>query len=445
MANKTEMLSFAATLDSARALDSADHLASFRQKFYIPAALGPASSKDKSASQADGECVYLTGNSLGLQPRGARQFIEAELDDWAALGVEGHFHARHPWLPYHEFLTDTMARVVGAKPSEVVVMNTLTVNLHLMLVSFYRPAKSRFKILVEKGAFPSDQYAVASQAAFHGFDPTGAILELAPEPGCDILETSSIIETIKTHGDEIALVLLGNVNYLTGQAFEVEKIAAAAHAAGALFGLNLAHGAGNLLLDLHGWDVDFAVWCSYKYLNAGPGGIAGCFVHEKHAQDFALPRFAGWWGHNKATRFDMGPLFDPLPGAEGWQLSNPPIFQLAALRASLELFDQATMPALRQKGDRLTAYLQFLLEDINQLVPNFCRIITPADPKQRGSQLSLRFKGESKTLLEQFKVEGVVCDFRQPDIIRATPVPLYNTFEDVYRFYQVVKSLLKPR
>ncbi|MBS2010641.1 MAG: kynureninase [Cyanobacteria bacterium SZAS TMP-1] len=418
------------SLECARNLDQTDALKHFRELFYLPAKLDGERSK----------CVYLTGNSLGLQPKKAREYIEAELTDWQDLGVEGHFHARHAWMPYHEFVTDMSARLVGAKPIEVVVMNTLTVNLHLMMVSFYRPTKTRYKILVEKGAFPSDQYAVASQAAFHGFDPGDAVVELCPEPGADTLETEKIIETIAGMGDQLALVLLGNVNYLTGQAFESEKIARAAHEAGAFFGLNLAHGAGNLLLQLHDWQVDFAVWCSYKYLNAGPGGIAGCFVHEKHAHSFDIPRFAGWWGHDKKTRFQMGPEFSPIPGAEGWQLSNPPIFQLAALRASLEIFDHVTMPALRAKACRLTAYMQYLLDDINTRVPGFCRIITPRDPAQRGSQLSLKFTGESKKLLEQFKAEGVVCDFREPDIIRATAVPLYNSFEDVHRFCQVVKK-----
>jgi kynureninase len=434
--------SFDDTLDCALALDSGDELKAFREQFYVPAKLAAGESEKKGQNS---QCVYLTGNSLGLQPKKAREYIEAELTDWADLGVEGHFQARHAWMPYHEFVTDMTARLVGAKPIEVVVMNTLTVNLHLMLVSFYRPTKKRYKIVIEKGAFPSDQYAVASQVAFHGFDAKDGVIELTPRPGADTLETDDIIQTLKDHGDEIALVLLGNVNYLTGQAFEVAKIARASHDVGALFGLNLAHGAGNLLLSLNAGQVDFAVWCSYKYLNAGPGGIAGCFVHEKHAQNFDLPRFAGWWGHNKATRFAMGPEFDPIPGAEGWQLSNPPIFQLAALRASLEIFDQATMPRLRAKGDKLTSYLQYLLDDINSLVPGFCSIITPRDPGQRGSQLSLRFKGQSELLLEQFKAEGVVCDFRQPDIIRATPIPLYNTFEDVYRFYLVVKKFAQAQ
>lgn len=424
-------VNFENSLEFARSMDKSDELSRFRSEFILP---------EEIKAEDGNSCVYLTGNSLGLQPRKTREYINAELDDWAKLGVEGHFHARHPWLPYHEFLTDMSARLVGALPSEVVVMNTLTVNLHLMMVSFYRPQASRFKIIVEKGAFPSDQYAVASQAKFHGYKPEEAVIELTPRDGEDTLRSEDILETLRLHGSQTALVLLGNVNYLTGQAFEVEKIAAEAHKQGALFGLNLAHGAGNLLLKLHDWQVDFAVWCSYKYLNAGPGGLAGCFVHERHGHSFDLPRFAGWWGHNKQDRFKMEPVFDPMPGAEGWQLSNPPIFQLAALRASLELFDEAGMPALRERGDRLTGFLEYLLK---QIEPGFCSIITPADPMQRGSQLSIRFKGEGKGLLERFKEKGVVCDFREPDIIRATPAPLYNSFEDVYRFYEVVSSFAK--
>lgn len=421
---------FENTRECALKLDQSDELKAFRDQFHVP---GQFKGKD------GGPCVYLTGNSLGLQPLNVRTYIGLELDDWALLGVEGHIHARKPWLPYHEFLTDMSANVVGAKPSEVVVMNTLTVNLHLMMVSFYRPEKSRYKIVIEKGAFPSDQYAVASQVEFHGYKSEDAVIELCPRSGEETLRTEDILATIEKQGSEIALVLLGNVNYLTGQAFEVEKICRAAHAVGANFGLNLAHGAGNLLLKLHDWDVDFAVWCSYKYLNAGPGGLAGCFVHERHGHAFDLPRFAGWWGHNKATRFAMPDRFEPLPGAEGWQLSNPPIFQLAALRASLEIFEAATMPKIREKGDRLTGYLEYLLNLIGEEKPGFIKIITPANPLERGSQLSLRFKGDGRRLLEMFKDEGVVCDFREPDIIRATPAPLYNTFEDVYRFSQVVR------
>jgi kynureninase len=429
---------FKASREFALSLDKEDELQRFRKEFILPQAL----------EGSDKRCVYLTGNSLGLQPRKTRQYICDELDDWAALGVEGHLKARHPWLPYHEFLTEMSANVVGAKPSEVVVMNTLTVNLHLMMVSFYRPTKSRYKILVEKNAFPSDQYAVASQASFHGFDPKDGVIEAAPRSGCDLIATEDILHILETQGEEIALVVLGDVNYLTGQAFEVKKIVKEAHKHGVLVGLNLAHGAGNLLLQLHDWNVDFAVWCSYKYLNAGPGGIAGCFVHERHGHSFDLPRFAGWWGHDKVHRFKMDSVFNPMPGAEGWQLSNPPIFQLAALRASLSIFEEATMPKLRAKGDLLTAYLEFLLtEALDEIKPGFLKIITPSDKHQRGSQLSIRFIGDSKSgkmdshgLLEAFKEKGVVCDFREPDIIRATPAPLYNSFEDVYSFYEVVKE-----
>ncbi len=411
------------SIDFAIALDAEDPLRQYRNQFLIPAA------GDRK------ECIYLAGNSLGLQPRQVRSYIEQELDDWAKLGVEGHFEAKYPWLPYHENLTDMSARLVGAKPSEVVVMNTLTVNLHLMMVSFYRPTKARFKIVTESGAFPSDQYAVASQAKFHGYNPEEAIIELTPRDGESILRTDDIIALIEKEGDSVALIMLGNVNYLTGQAFEVEKIAKAARSKGCNIGLNLAHGAGNLLLKLHDWDVDFAVWCSYKYLNAGPGGLSGCFVHEKHANNFDLPRFAGWWGHNKKERFKMGPEFDPIPGAEGWQLSNPPIFQLAALRASLEIFDAATMTAIREKSVRITGYLEYLL---NQLPAGFCSIITPKNPEDRGSQLSIRLAKDPKDMLEALKREGAICDFRNPDIIRATPIPLYVRYQDVFDFAKIL-------
>jgi kynureninase len=411
------------SLDFAIALDAADPLRHYRSQFLIPAA----------GSRT--ECIYLAGNSLGLQPRQARSYIEQELDDWANLGVEGHFEAKHPWLPYHENLTEMSARLVGAKPSEVVVMNTLTVNLHLMMVSFYRPTKERFKIVTESGAFPSDQYAVASQAKFHGYNPEEAIVELLPRDGESILRTDDIVSLIEKDGEQIALILLGDVNYLTGQAFEIGKIARAARAKGCQIGLNLAHGAGNLLLKLHDWNVDFAVWCTYKYLNAGPGGLSGCFVHERHATNFDLPRFAGWWGHNKEDRFKMGPQFDPIPGAEGWQLSNPPIFQLAALRASLEIFDQATMPAIREKSVRITGYLEYLL---NQLPAGFCTIITPKNPEERGSQLSIRLAKDPRNMLDALKNEGAICDFRNPDIIRATPIPLYVKYQDVFDFAKIL-------
>ncbi len=415
---------FENTLSFAEQMDKDDPLAQFREQFHMP----------KSLTGEDQ--LYFTGNSLGLQPIKVKEYIAEELADWAFLGVEGHLQAKTPWLPYHEFLTESTARLVGAKPNEVVVMNTLTVNLHLMLVSFYRPTKDRFKILIEGNAFPSDQYAVQSQATFHGYNHHKAIIEQCPKAGEYILRTEDILETIETRGSEIALILLGQCNYLSGQAFDIPAIVKAAHKKDIPVGLNLAHGAGNLLLNLHDWDVDFAVWCSYKYLNAGPGAIAGCFIHEKHGNKKQLPRFAGWWGHNKQTRFEMGPEFEAIPGAEGWQLSNPPIFQLAALRASMDVFDQAGMPALRKKSELLTGYLEYLL---NQLPNDFVTIITPKDPQARGCQLSFKVNTDAPTMLEELKLSGAICDFRQPDILRAAPAPLYNSFADVYKFAQLLE------
>lgn len=412
-------------LAKARDLDARDPLAPFRDEFLIPPA-------------PDGQpSIYLCGNSLGLQPRRAREHIQAELEDWARFGVEGHFHARHPWLPYHEFVTEPLARLVGAKPIEVVAMNSLTVNVHLLMVSFYRPTRERFKIVIEAGAFPSDQYAVASQARFHGFDPAQAVLELKPRPGEVTLRTEDIEETIRREGASIALVMLGGVNYLTGQAFDLERISRAARQAGAVMGVDLAHAAGNLELRLHDWGVDFAAWCSYKYVNSGPGAIAGAFVHERHAQDRSLPRFEGWWGHDKKTRFRMGPTFEPIPGVEAWQLSNPPIFQLAALRASLELFDRAGIAALRRKSVALTGFLE---ECLGTLPAGQVEILTPRDPQARGCQLSLRFPGQGRELLRRLIAGGVVCDFREPDVIRVAPTPLYNRFEDAYRFAEALKQ-----
>lgn len=427
---RTDTPHFEATEDFARRMDTEDPLRRFRDEFLFP-------------RQSNGEPVlYFTGNSLGLQPKKARQYISEELDDWERFAVEGHFHAgkRHPWFTYNEQLTEQTARVVGALPVEVVVMNTLTVNLHLMMVSFYRPTRERFKILVEGSAFPSDQYAVDSQVRAHGYAPEEAVVRLTPRPGEETLRIEDILGTIERRGSEIALVLLGNVNYLTGQAFDMAAITRAAHAQGCRVGFDLAHAAGNLKLSLHDDGPDFAVWCSYKYLNGGPGTLGGVFVHERHARSPELPRFAGWWGHNKQTRFLMGPTFDPTPGAAGWQLSNPPIFQMAALRASLELFDAATMEALRHKSERLTGYLEFLLE---RLPEGFVRITTPRDPKQRGAQLSLRFRGDARKLLTQLKEAGVVCDFREPDVIRAAPAPLYNSFLDVFRFARVLEAHAK--
>ena len=405
-------------LAHAAAADQADPLRTCREQFLFPKLRGEP-------------VVYLAGNSLGLQPLKARGYIEQELEDWERHGVEGHLQARRPWLPYHEQLTEQVATLVGAKPIEVVVMNTLTVNLHLMLVSFYRPTVSRFKILMEAGAFPSDQYAVASQVRFHGHSAANAIVEVAPRPGEHSLREADLRAVIEREGAQLALVLIGNVNYLTGQAFDMVALTEIAHRQGALIGFDLAHGAGNLQIDLHAANPDFAVWCSYKYLNGGPGSLAGCFVHERHARTPGLPRFEGWWGHNKQTRFEMPHAFDPLPGAEGWQLSNPPIFQLAALRASIELFAAAGMRALRRKSEALTGYLETLL---GRLPPGFCTQLTPSDPAQRGAQLSLRFKGDPHRLLAELSEAGVICDFRAPDVIRVAPAPLYCSFRDVSRF-----------
>ncbi len=406
-------------------LDERDPLARFREQFLFP--------KEKNGNP----CLYLCGNSLGLQPKKAREYVLAELDDWAELGVEGHWMARHPWLPYHEFLTEPMARLVGARSEEVVVMNTLTVNLHLMMVSFYRPTQKRHKIIIESGAFPSDEYAVDSQVLFHGFVPQDSVIELEPRHGEKILRTEDIVEVVTRTGDSLALVILGDVNYLTGQSFDLAKIAEAAHAAGANFGVNLAHGAGNLPLSLHDWNVDFAVWCGYKYLNGMAGSLAGCFIHARHVTNKDLPRFCGWWGHNKEKRFEMGRHFDPIPTAEAWQLSNPPILPLSVLRASLELFDEATMPALREKSVLLTGYLEYLLD---QVPDQYASITTPRNPDERGCQLSLTVKGDPKNLVKTLAERNVICDFRAPNIIRVAPVPLYNRFIDVYEFAQILSE-----
>ncbi len=414
---------FEPTEACAWALDARDPLASFRKQFHIPE-LKPGQ-----------PCVYLAGHSLGLQPRTAKKHIDAELRDWARLGVEGHFSAENPWVSYHELATHSLARLVGAAPIEVVAMNSLSVNLHLMLTSFYRPRPERCGILIEGGAFPSDQYAVDSQIRFHGFNPDSALMELSPRPGEETLRSEDILAKIEAEGDRLALILFGNVQYLTGQAFDIAAISAAARRKGCVVGVDLAHGIGNLPLRLHDDGVDFAVWGSYKYLNAGPGSLGGCFVHERHARDRKLPRLAGWWGHDKKTRFAMPKRFSPLPGAEGWQLSNPPIFQLAALRASLEIFDAATMARLRKKSELLTGYLETCLR---ALPKGRCRMITPTDPHQRGCQISFRINEPKVHLVKKLKEHGIVCDVREPDVVRAAPVPLYNRFLDVYRFTQAL-------
>jgi kynureninase len=407
-------------------MDARDPLAHFRQRFHFPKA-------------PDGkDCVYLVGHSLGLQPKTVREYVDQELRDWAELGVEAHFHGKHPWMPYHRLLAEQTARLVGAKSEEVVVMNTLTVNLHLMMVSFYRPTPERNKILIEGGAFPSDQYAVKSQIAFHGFRPGDALLELSPRRGETTLRPADILTLIETHGSSIALILLGGVNYATGQAFDLKAITEAGHAQGCIVGFDCAHAAGNLALKLNESGADFAVWCSYKYLNGGPGCIAGCFVHERHANAFDRPRFAGWWGHDQDTRFKMGPDFHPMTGAEGWQISNPSILTMAALRASMDIFDEAGIENLRAKSVSLTGYLEYLLDQHTS--PDFS-VITPRDPQQRGTQLSIQIKSRSRRICDELIENGVLCDWREPDILRVAPVPLYNSFRDVFSFVERFFSL----
>ncbi len=412
---------FSASQDFAIAMDERDPLRNYRERFLFPRA-------------ADGgDCVYFCGHSLGLQPATTAVYIEQELKDWAQLGVEGHFRATNPWMPYHRLLTEQTAALVGAKPIEVVVMNSLTVNLHLMMVSFYRPTASKHKIVVERGAFPSDQYAVHSQIRFHGFDPASSLIELAPLPGEDCLRDEQISSLIEGSGDEIALIMLGGVNYATGQAFDMEGIALAGRARGCAVGFDLAHAAGNLPLRLHDWGPDFAVWCSYKYLNGGPGCVAGCFIHERHARSLEIPRFAGWWGHDEHSRFEVGENFRPISGAEGWQLSNPSIISLAALRASMNIFQEAGMERLRVKSVTLTGYLEFLL---NQKMPSSCSIITPQERGRRGAQLSIRIPTNGRALCERLTNEGIFGDWREPDTFRVAPVPLYNSYDDVFRFAQ---------
>lgn len=405
--------------------DAKDPLKSYRDRFYIP--------KNKKGE----DVIYFAGNSLGLQPKTVRAYVEQELKDWETLGVEGHTEAKNPWLPYHEFLTEQTAELVGAKPEEVVNMNTLSVNLHLMMVSFYKPTPERHKILIETNTFPSDHYAVQSQIKFHGYNPNESLVEMKPREGETTIRTSDIEEYLEREGSSVALVLFAGVNYYTGQAFEYEKITKAGHKAGCLVGFDMAHGTGNMVLKLHDWNVDFAVWCSYKYLNGGPGAIAGAFVHEKHVKNNTIPKFLGWWGHDKATRFLMESKYVPIPTVESWQLSNPPILQLAALKASLDIFHEAGIENLRKKSEMLTGYLEFLLK---HKAADIFDIITPSEPAQRGCQLSLRAKGNGKELHSRLNDSGVICDWREPDVIRLAPVPLYNTFMDVWKFIEILNS-----
>lgn len=420
---------FKNSLAFARSLDRQDPLRGFRQKFLLPTYL-----------ETPG--IYLVGNSLGLQPRETKKIILEELKDWETLGVEGHVHARRPWVSYHHFTKGILAALVGAKTSEVVAMNQLTVNLHLMMVSFFRPQGTRCKILTEAGAFSSDQYAFESQLLFHGLDPKDCLIELKPREGEFTLRTEDIVTAIEEHSHELALVIFGAVQYYTGQFFDIKAITTAARKAGAIVGFDLAHAVGNTMLNLHRDEVDFAVWCSYKYLNSGPGAIAGAFVHEKHSRRFDLPRFAGWWGHTEKERFKMKKGFRPMPGVDGWQLSNVPILQAAAHLASLEIFKEAGMKALRKKSVALTGYLEFLLLQLDPAEETFM-IITPRNPKERGCQLSLLMKRKGKSVFKRLVEDGVYADWREPDVIRIAPVPLYNSFEDVFRFSEVLKRALK--
>ena len=404
-------------------LDVNDELEHYREKFHVPL-------------QKNGkEHVYLCGNSLGLQAKRTKSFINQELEDWATFGVEGHVHAKNPWMPYHELLTESYSKIVGAKQSEVVAMNTLSVNLHLMMVSFYRPKKDRYKIIIEADAFPSDIYAVESQIKHHGHSVNDSLIKLKPRGGESSIRTEDIADIIDREGNEIAMIMLGGVNYYTGQVFDFETITKLGQNKGIVVGFDLAHAAGNINLELHNWGVDFAVWCSYKYLNSGPGSVAAAFVHEKH-HNSDLPRFAGWWGHNKENRFKMPDEFNAIKSAEGWQLSNPPILSLAAIRASLSIFDEVGMDKLVKKSKKLTDYLLFLL---NTIETDRIEIITP---EERGCQISIRVKNGNKELFEKITEKGVIADWREPDVIRVAPVPLYNSFSDVFNFYKILKTVI---
>lgn len=413
--------------NKAAELDKKDSLAHMRGEFHLPQTTG------------EEPYIYFCGNSLGLQPKITEEYVLQELEDWKNMGVEGHFRARKPWMPYHEFLSPMMAEVVGAKDTEVVVMNSLTVNLHLLMVSFYRPNKQRHKIIIEENAFPSDRYAVESQIKFHGFDPEESLLIMPRSKGKSYTLKSGIIDFIEENGDEVALIMIGGVNYYSGQAFPLKSIVDKGKEKGCVVGFDLAHAAGNIICDLHNSGADFAAWCTYKYLNSGPGGLSGVFVHERHANDQNLPRFAGWWGHDKQSRFKMPAKFRPESGAEGWQLSNPPILPMAALRASLTQFEKAGMQSLRLKSVALTNFLE---ECIRSLLANKVHILTPPDSVDRGCQLSLKVENHGRKVFEQLEKNGIIADWREPDIIRIAPVPMYNTFSEAYNFTVILKDLI---
>ena len=427
------------TLEFAQQLDEQDELKNYRNKFHIPIVNGK-------------ETIYFTGNSLGLQPKSTLAYIKQELEDWAKLGVEGHFHAKNPWFAYHEQFAEPLAKIVGALPKEVVVMNNLTVNLNLLMVSFYRPTKERYKIVCEAKAFPSDQYALEMQVRNAGFNPDDAIIEVAPREGERTIRNEDIIATINKAGSSLALVMIGGVNYFTGQVFDMKAITEAGHKVGANVGFDLAHGAGNIELKLHEWKVDFACWCSYKYLNSGPGGVSGVFIHEKHCNNTELPRFAGWWGHDKETRFLMEKGFQPMKSAEAWQMSNAPVLTMAAHKAAVAIFEEVGMEKLLKKQKMLSGYLEFIIDEINNnlisqivnpkssIINSSLEIITPRDWKERGCQVSVIAHGFGKELFNKLTNEGVISDWREPNVIRMAPTPLYNSFEDVYRFGEMLKN-----
>ncbi|WP_118976095.1 kynureninase [Taibaiella koreensis] len=419
------MTNFEPTLEYARSLDDVDILFSFRERFHFP-------------QHDDADAIYFCGNSLGLQPKSTRYLFDKELNDWAKWGVEGHFQAENPWFSYQKPFSISLARIVGASPEEVVAMNTLTVNLHLLLLSFYRPKGGRYKIIMEAGAFPSDQYAIETQVRMHGYDPAEAIIELTPRAGEHTLRDEDILETIAATGDQLACVMIGAVNYYTGQLYDLKAITEATHRTGAYAGFDLAHAMGNVPLQLHDWNVDFACWCSYKYLNSGPGGVGGVFVHEKHGNNPDTFRLAGWWGNEESTRFQMKKGFVPSKGAASWQMSNAPVFNMVAHKAALDIFDKITMQVLREKSLKLTAYLEYLLKQLSHL--SF-EIITPPEPERRGAQLSLLFNKDGRKVFETLTSQGVIADWREPNVIRIAPVPLYNSFEDVYRFYEILREL----
>lgn len=419
-------MEFQNTREFAKSLDAQDPLAPYKNQFIFPKVKGK-------------QVVYFTGNSLGLQPKNARKFVDDIMDDWANLAVEGHFHSEKPWWDYHERFQEKLAPIVGAKPEEITVMNTLTVNLHLLMVSFYRPTTKRYKIICEEKAFPSDQYMIASQVKFHGLDPEKAIVEVKKRPGEHCFRTEDILQKIEETGDELALVLMGGVNYYSGQVLDMKTVTKAGQQAGAIVGWDLAHAAGNIELKLHEWQVDFAAWCSYKYMNSGPGNASGCFINEKYLGQKDIPRFEGWWGHNKERRFLMEPEFQPEPDANAWQISNAPVLALAPYLASLELFDKVGMHALIEKRNKIVAYLEFILQEIDKEVDSSFEIITPSSQQERGTQLSVFLHGEGKELFNYLMENGVITDWREPNVIRLAPAPFYSSFEDMYEFGQILK------